>query len=374
MNRILSKKSLHGLIAIVFLCSCQKNIDHPQEKVDELSQKSASKALRNFEQVNLVGDNNEYNPAHIDPSLINAWGLTFPASGPAWVSSQGGAVGEIYNSDGTAARAAVTIPSLTETSGGHPTGIVLNNTQDFKLPNGNPARFIFAEAEGLISGWNGGNAAIKMTDAAFGNFYFGIALASVDGNSFLYAANFSQNRIDVYDKNWVKVEKQFVDPDLREGYSPFNIQNIDGRLYVMYAKHGTKEGEIVASSPGNGFIDVFNPNGSFVKRLISAGQLNAPWGITKAPAGFFGEATSRQPIILVGNFGDGYINAYTSEGVFQGQLRTHDRPIQIERLWGIEFAPETSTTFDHNQLYFAAGPGKEQHGLFGFIKKSAISQ
>jgi len=136
---------------------------------------------------------------------------------------------------------------------------------------------------------------------------------------------------------------------------------------VMYAKPGRGGDEVIF--PREGFIDIYNPDGTFLKRFISQGQLNAPWGITKTPAGFWGDGSVIQDIILVGNFGDGHINAYNSEGVFQGQLRSHGNPIEIERLWGIAFAPATSTVIDHNSLFFAAGPGKEQHGLFGLIKK-----
>ncbi len=271
--------------------------------------------------------------------------------------------------DGSAAIPPVAIPTFGAATGGHPTGVVSNGTTDFKLPNGNPARFIFAQADGAVSGWNGGSAAVKMAGETPGELYLGIALAADGANNFLYVANFSENKIEVLDKNWEEVDKPFTDPDLPAGYSPWNIQNIDGKLYVMYAKHGTNPGEVVSSAPGNGFVDIYNPDGSFIKRFISAGQLNAPWGITKAPAGFWGEDTDTQDILLVGNFGDGHINAYNSDGVFQGQLRAHGNPIKIERLWGIAFAPATSTAIDHNLLFFAAGPGNEQHGLFGFIKK-----
>lgn len=367
MKRILVKECLVVLSVILFIGGCQKSTDKPPVTgIESLSALTVQKDLKDFEQVNLVGDDDEYSPAQIDAGLVNAWGITFPASGPAWVTSFGTSLSAIYNADGTSARPHVTIPSHAATTGGHPTGILVNTTPDFKLPNGNPARFIFAEADGLISGWNGGNAAIKMADDSSGEVYLGIALASDGGNNFLYAANFSQGKIDVFDKNFTKVSKPFTDPDLPPGYLPLNIQNIDGKLFVMYGQPGTGNDVI---SPKNGFIDIYNTDGSFLKRFIAQGQLNAPWGITKAPAGFWGDGTDNQEIFLVGNFGDGRINAYNSDGEFQGQLRAHGNPIIIERLWAIAFAPATSTTIDHNQLFFAAGPGGEQHGLFGFIKK-----
>lgn len=367
MNKSLSKKFLPGLTLLLFLWSCQKTVDKSAIAINETKQEvNHPKELKDFVQVNLVGDNEEYNPAHIDANLINAWGIAFPANGPAWVTSFGTSESVIYNGNGTTARSPVTIPSHAAVSGGHPTGIVANPTSDFKLPNGNPARFIFAEAEGLLSGWNGGNEAIKMADDSSGEVYLGLALAADGGNNFLYAANFAQGKIDVYDKNWTKIDMPFIDPALPQGYLPLNIQNIDGKLYVMYGQPGTG-GEVI--SPRNGLIDIFNPDGTFLKRFISQGQLNAPWGITKAPKGFWEDGSDDEDIFLVGNFGDGHINAFNAEGVFQGQLRSHGEPIKIERLWGIAFAPSTSTSIDHDQLFFAAGPDKEQHGLFGIIKK-----
>jgi TIGR03118 family protein len=366
MKKFLSSHALPGLVLSFFLASCQKNIDQSPALVNEVKQEIGHpKDLKDFVQTNLVGDDNEYNPAHIDANLVNAWGIAFPANGAAWVTSFGTSESVIYNGDGTTARPPVAIPSHAAATGGHPTGIVANSTTDFKLPNGNPARFIFAEAEGLLSGWNGGNAAIKMAGDASGEVYLGLALASDGGNNFLYAANFAQGKIDVYDKNWIKVNKPFVDPSLPDGYLPLNIQNIEGKLYVTYGQPGTG-GEVI--SPRNGLINIFNTDGSFLKRFITQGQLNAPWGIAKAPAGFWEDGTDNQDIFLVGNFGDGHINAFDREGVFEGQLRAHGKPIVIERLWGIAFAPATSS-LNHNQLFFAAGPDREQHGLFGVIKK-----
>ncbi len=373
MKRILSKECVVVLTGLLlFGWGCQKsNLESPvtgQEAGSELNIKIDNDdrlKLKDFVQVNLVGDNTAYNPAHIDTNLVNAWGIAFPASGPAWVTSFGKGVSTIYNADGTLARPAVTIPSHAAANGGHPTGIVANATTDFKLPNGNPARFIFAQADGMISGWNGGNAAIKMADDSLGEVYLGLAMASDGGNNFLYAANFSQGKIDVFDKNMNKVNRRFIDPYLPHGYVPLNIQNIDGKLFVMYGQPGTGSDVI---SPRKGFVDIYNPDGRFLKRFISQGQLNAPWGIAKAPAGFLGNRSKNKDIFLVGNFGDGHINAYDAEGEFEGQLRAHGKPITIERLWGIAFAPATSATVDHNLLFFAAGPDGEKHGLFGYIK------
>lgn len=372
MKKMLLKTLLAGTVVLLFLGGCQKNIDKSPGTINAVTQPlHPPKELKDFLQVNLVGDNNDFSPARIDNSLINAWGIAFSPLETVWVSSMGAGFGEVYKADGTDALPHVTIPSPTAETGGHPTGVIFYGGAGFRLPsNDKPARFIFAGADGVISGWNGGTAAVRKINDA-GELYTGIALASDGPDDFLYVANFLGSEIDVFDTSWTEVNRPFVDPDLPAGYGPFNIQNVDGKLYVMYAKIGANpaQGKVVSVAPGNGFVDIFNPDGSFVKRFISEGQLNAPWGITKAPAGFWNDGSNIQDVILVGNFGDGHINAYNSDGVFQGQLRAHGNPIAIERLWGIAFPPSNSTTFDHNQLFFAAGPGGEQHGLFGVIKR-----
>ena len=371
MGKILSKAAYpaFALALLTVIFSCQKNVEKTTAANGEIATKAIPpQELKDFVQVNLVGDNDEYNPAHINSNMVNGWGISFPASGPAWVSAEGSGKSLVLNGDGTPiAISPVSIPGAGTSTVGHPTGQVNNSTTDFKLPNGNPARFVFAGADGVISGWNGGAAAIKKVDDGPDASYLGIALANDGGNNFLYVANFAEKKIDVYDKNWVEVSKPFTDPDLPSDYSPFNIQNIGGQLFVMYSKLGDDGDEVV--SPGNGYVDIYNPDGSLMKRFISRGQLNAPWGIAKAPTGFWGEGSNTSDVFLVGNFGDGHINAYTENGNFLGQLRQHGVPIEIEGLWGIAFAPSTSAALNHNWLFFAAGPDDEEHGLFGYIKK-----
>jgi uncharacterized protein (TIGR03118 family) len=361
-------RSSLGLLFMVLLLltnACKKEAV-PMQESESLSVSKSPKQLKDFEQVNLVGDNDEYSPARIDPNFVNGWGIAFAPTGPAWVSAEGTGRSVVYNTLGNDVRPPVTIPSPAAASGGHPTGQVFNGSNDFKLPNGNPARFIFAGADGVISGWNTANAAVKMIDDSPDAVYLGITIAMDNGANFLYAANFSEAKIDVYDANWVEVDKPFIDPDLPAGYGPFNIQAIDGKLYVMYAKIGEGEEEV---GPGNGYVDVYNADGTLIKRVISRGQLNAPWGIAKAPTGFLGDDPGMQNALLVGNFGDGHINAFTPGGEFLGQLRAHGNPIVIEGLWAISFAPASATSINPNWLFFAAGPDDEEHGLFGYIKK-----
>lgn len=368
MKKIIQKTScsciwIQAIIVLLVLAGCQKSVEPAPEEEMTTSAKDP-KSLKQFIQVNLVGNNDEYDPARIHPLLVNAWGIAFSSFGTIWVSAEATGFSTVYNKEGNDALPAVTIPSPTSNTGGHPTGQVFNASRGFRLPNGNPARFIFAGADGVISGWNGGAAAVRVINDP-GDPYLGIAIARNGTDSLLYVANFKDNEIEVFDTAWHEVEMEFEDEDLPPGYAPFNIQNIDNKLYVMYAKQGVEEEE---TGPGLGFVDIFNPDGSLIRRFVSRGQLNAPWGIAKAPASFWGDGGTSN-IILIGNFGDGHINAYDENGNFQGQLRSHGNPIVIEGLWGISFAPATATAINPNWLYFAAGPDDEEEGLFGYITK-----
>jgi uncharacterized protein (TIGR03118 family) len=384
MNLTLRKTSQLLLMAAALFClavfnqGCEKRLgaaSNPNESgIGESLKNKIPQGQKDFVQVNLVGNNDEYDPAHIDPHLINAWGIAFSSGGVAWVSSQAGHVSSVYDRDGNliAARPEVAIPSPGAATGGNPTGTVVNidpNTADFKLSNGSAGRFFFVGVDGILSGWNpaAGNFALVIKNNSPSAVYTGLAMALNNaGNYYLYAANFSAGKIDVWDKNFAPVQMAFTDPALPAGYAPFNIQNVGGKLYVMYAKVGD-DGEEEAK-PGLGFVDIYDTNGNLEKRFASQGQLNAPWGVAWAPATFFDESGAGQAAILIGNFGDGHINAYSLDGSFLGQLRAHGQPIEIEGLWAITFPPSTST-IDANRLYFAAGPDDEEEGLFGYITK-----
>jgi hypothetical protein len=275
---------------------------------------------------------------------------------------------------------------MSDSGGGHPTGIVFNGSSGFRLPNGNPARFIFVGDDGVISAWNGGNVAIKVKDNSANSAYTGLAIAADGSDSFIYAANFRAARIDIYDTAWAEVTgKPFTDNSLPPGYAPFNIQNVDGKLFVMYAKVDAADGE-EEKGRGLGFVDVYRPNGQLIKRFVSGGKLNAPWGVAMAPTAFWANAEwddedddhgktmekkhhDITSVILIGNFGDGRINAYDQDGEFIGALRSKGQPIVVDGLWAISFAPATATTIDPNWLFFAAGPADEEHGIFGYIKR-----
>jgi uncharacterized protein (TIGR03118 family) len=357
--------------SLAFTTGCKKDIN-PKE-------------VKDFKQVNLVANNNEYNNPGVDSVLLNAWGLAFSSTGTAWVSSQAGHVSTIYDKDGNIVRPPVSIPSPGGPVGGNPTGVVFNGSGDFVLSNGQPARFIFVGVDGILSGWNGaaGNNALLIKNNVATSAYTGLALAVNAGSNFLYAANFRTGKIDVWDKNFNAVSMPFHDPTLPAGYSPFNIQLLGNWLYVAYAKVGPNGKD--QAGPGNGYVSIFKSNGEFVKRFASKGYLNAPWGITTATPGFFtdndgydnkesinsktGNQDNNDPILLVGNFGDGRISAYTADGQFIGQLKGHGHTIVIPGLWALTFPPASATSIDPNRLYFTAGPDDEEDGLFGYLIK-----
>ncbi|MFL5739045.1 MAG: TIGR03118 family protein [Flavisolibacter sp.] len=366
--------------ACLIFAGCQKTYEtNPSQQQDVLAKKSSSKKkIGHFDTVNLVSTDGSFGAAHTDPTLVNAWGIAFSSGGTPWVSSHDGHVSDIYNSEGVALGISpVHIPSPTGTQDGEPTGVVFSaSATDFPLPTGGAARFIFAGEDGVISAWNGaqGHQAFRKLTVPSSAFT-GLALANNGGTNFLYAANFKARKINVWDNNWAPVTTMpFTDHNIPMDYAPFNIQNIGGMLYVAYAKVDPATGDEDPGA-GRGFVDIYRPDGTLAKRFAEHGTLNAPWGLTMAPAGFFDDGDDDhddhklQPAILVGNFGDGRINAYSTEGKFLGQLRgAKNQALIIDGLWALSFPPSTST-IDPNRLYFAAGPDDESKGLFGYIIK-----
>ncbi len=319
-----------------------------------------------FEQVNLVSDINTLGAAHLDPALINAWGIAVAPSGPIWVASNNGGVSTIYDKNGLTLRPPVSIPAPGSSGGGAPTGIVFNPTADFAITNGKitqPSKFLFATEDGTLVGWGGGSSGTIVTDqSAFQAVYKGLAMGQDKGANFLYATNFKQAKIDVFDKNFQLVGgKSFKDPHVPAGFAPFNIRNIDGWLYVTYAKQKAPENHDDLAGPGNGIINVFGTDGSFKKRLVTGGVLNSPWAIVAAGPSF---CKADHPI-LVGNFGDGRINIFGDEGEFIAPLKDEKGPVTIDGLWALE---NNVPGANPNKLFFTAGPIKETHGLFGYLE------
>src|SRR5206468_5782627 len=249
---------------------------------------------------------------HVDPNLVNPWGMAASTSGTIWVSDNGTGVSTLYNQDGTANPLVVEIPTAARNrGGGNPTGIVFNSTTFFNVTkNGTsaPAIFIFVSEDGSISGWNptlhSTHAIIAVDNGtnrgANSAIYKGATLGVANGHNFLYVTDFHTGKVETYDENFHQVNtNSFVDPSLPAGYGPFGIRNFNDEIFVTYAKQDRRKEDDVACA-GCGFVNVFDTSGNFLRRLISNGELNAPWGLALV------EGTN----LWVGNFGDGFIDNY----------------------------------------------------------------
>jgi uncharacterized protein (TIGR03118 family) len=290
-------------------------------------------------------------------------------STPLWVAYNGADVSTLY-SGGVKGSIPKINPLVVSIPSGEPTGIVFNSTSGFPVTLGGttgPAAFIFDSEAGVISAWRPTNpvqtqaqTVVTTPDAV----YKGLAIAQSSQGPTIYAANFHAGTIDVFDQNFkpVTMPGAFTDPNIQDGFAPFNIQELDGKLYVTYAKQDAEKHDD-AAGPGNGFVDVYDNDGNLLQRLVSNGDLNSPWGLVIAPRHFgaFGGD------LLVGNFGDGAIHAYDpGTGTELGQLMNADgNPIQIDSLWALRFGNGVIGTPD--SLLFTAGIGGESHGLFGEI-------
>jgi uncharacterized protein (TIGR03118 family) len=322
-----------------------------------------------YVQTNLVGNTKNYTPAPavIDPNLVDPWGISISASSPFWVSNHLSATSTLYNGAGTITSTVVKIlPGAASPSGslGRPTGQVQNNLSTaspvpfiLPAPNGKTASFIFDTDDGTICAWNGSvvasTAVITVDNSATKAVYKGLAIGTSAAGPTLYAANFRSGKIEAYGATWapVTLTGTFTDSAVPSGFAPFNVWNIGGKLYVTYAKQDANQFLDVAGA-GNGYVSIFDLNGNLLTHLISGGALNSPWGVAIAPAnwGAFGGA------LLVGNFGDGTINAFNATtGTQLGTLQNSGgSPIAISGLWALIFGNGKSGG-DTNTLYFTAG-------------------
>jgi uncharacterized protein (TIGR03118 family) len=337
----------------------------------------------NYVQTNLVSDLDGM-AAHKDTNLSNPWGLSYSPAGPFWVSDNGPGVSTLYDSQGVAQPPAtpliVNIPSASGPSTtGLPTGTVYNSLgSGFNVTSNNKTGssiFLFDTEDGLIVGWSPSvdqhNAFIGVNNHAAGASYKGLTMG-VDqaGQTLLYAANLGQATIDVYDSTFTKVTNlagTFHDAQIPSGYAPFDIENLAGKLYVTYAKVDPATGDDIKGA-GLGFVDVYTTDGVLVKHLISGGALNDPWGLAIAPNNF-GPLSND---LLVGNFGDGTINAFNpTTGASLGALTTSTgQPFQIDGLWALKFG-NGGTAGPTNTLFFTAGINDESHGVFGSLQTTA---
>lgn len=332
-----------------------------------------------YRQTNLISDVPGLAPV-LDPLLVNPWGISIRGTSPFWVANNGTSTTQLIRGDVSGAPVVLNpSPQTVNIPGGLPTGTVGNSTSDFQITppgGGSPAasNFIFASITGNITAWNGASGAAAQTVASQpGHVWTGLAIGSNSGGNRLYAADFANNHIDVKNGTFASttVTGNFTDATIPAGYAPYNIQNLGGSLYIAYAKVGS--GGRAEAGVGNGYVRKFNTDG--VRDLtfaINNGALNAPWGLTIAPASFgiFGGA------LLVGNFGEGNpsIHAYNpTTGAFLGTLQNEDGVgIEIDELWALQFG-NGGNGGDVNTLYFTAGIGEEEHGLFGKLNPTTAT-
>jgi uncharacterized protein (TIGR03118 family) len=309
-----------------------------------------------------------------DPDLKNAWGLTSGPTTPWWVADNGTGKSTLYNGAGVKQGLIVSVP-------GGPTGTVFNGTTGFNLPTGGKALFLFDGEDGIVRAWNGaqGTTAIVAGDgdqSAAGAIYKGLAIATPPGGTpQLYATDFRNGTVDIYSSTWQLVSSaKFVDPSLPAGYAPYGIQTAGQRIFVSFAQQDAdKEDEVPGA--GKGYVSVFDTSGNFLARVASAGPLSAPWGLAVAPQNFGAFSGD----VLVGNFGDGRINAFkeTSPGTFapDGTLQsTNGNPLVIIGLWALEFGSGAANNGPVTTLYYTAGPFAETQGVFGRITNVGAAQ
>jgi uncharacterized protein (TIGR03118 family) len=326
-----------------------------------------SKSQPIFTPTNLASDQ-AGQAAHTITQLKNAWGLV-QTGGSFWVAANGSDVGLPLSSTGALGSATpITVPS--------PTGIILNNTTAFGVDDGSgstkPATYLIASEDGGIYAWvapaagSGGSGTVKkvVDRSSSGAEYKGLAIATNFGQPLLYAANFTNGTVDVFDAQFNKIDLSpstlrpaFTDTNLPAGFAPFNITPLGPNLLVTFALQGDNGDE--QHGAGLGRVDLFTTQGQLLRRFSAKGHLNAPWGIVIAPSNF-GKFSDD---ILIGNFGDGQINAFSTSGKYAGTLSDENgNPVVIDGLWGLSTRG--------NAVFFAAGPSDETHGLFGEIQKT----
>ena len=366
---------------------------------------------QHYNQTNLVSNTSGVAPV-TDPQLINPWGISRGSGSPWWISDNATGFSTLYNGAGTKQSLIVTIPpsdpNNKNTPTGTPTGTIANSSQtDFLLAPGKPAAFLFSTIDGTIAGWNPTVAvaqgaappstqAVTVVKTSDGSSYTGLTSGFIEAKRFLYAANFTKGRVDVYDNafhlvnlrkqhfdedsadhdNGRSAENSFVDENLPRNYVPFNVQAIGNDIVVTYVLH--EEGSpFETDGPGLGFVDIYSSTGRLLQRLEHGDWLNAPWGVAVAPLDF-GRFSHD---LLIGQFaggGDtqssGFIAAYNlATGKFDGLLQdASGKPLAINGIWALSPGNVTPANSDAAaapaaQVYFTAGPNHGSGGLFGYL-------
>jgi uncharacterized protein (TIGR03118 family) len=318
-------------------------------------------AVAQYSLTNLVS--NQTGARHTDPLLINAWGLAYGPGGPFWISDAGSGWSTLYNGSGVDQGLVVGIPTFSGSGTGSPTGIVYNGSQEFQV-EGWASIFLFATLDGTISGWapqsNPTEAIVAVNNWSSGAIYTGLAITNYASGNFLYAADNWNNKVDVYDANFNLVTS-FTDTGLPAGFAPFGVQDINGQVYVAFAR---------TSGGAGGYIDIFSESGTLVKRLTNGGKLNQPWGFAIAPSNF---GSLSNALLISNNVNKtGTINGFNlTTGKFVGTVSdSAGKAIDIDQLWGIEFGGGSPNNGGKNELFFTAGPDNNVNGTFGVIRKN----
>ncbi|MFZ0687144.1 MAG: TIGR03118 family protein [Terriglobales bacterium] len=293
-----------------------------------------------------------------DKDLVNPWGLAYGPSGPFWLSDDGTGLSTLYTGTGAKQSLVVTVPTFNGKGVGSPTGIVYNGSSEFQIDTWTSA-FLFCTLDGTISGWSHfdpNNALVAVNNNASGAIYTGLAITDHASNNFLYAADFWNNKVDVYDGTF-KFVTSFTDTKLPKGFAPFGIQDIGGQVYVAFA---------ATNGGAGGYIDIFDENGTFVKTLIKGKPLNQPWGFAVAPANF---GTLSNTLLITNNTNAGTINGFNpTTGDYVGSVvNSKGKNIVFNQIWGIEFGGGSSNNGNTNQLFYTAGPKNNADGIFGVI-------
>lgn len=338
---------------------------------------AASAATNSYDQVNLAADI-ATNALHHDSRLVNPWGMVASPE-VVWVNDNGPGLATAYGPDGHVESYAIHVPGPAwKTNGGTPSGLVFNETESFVITNAtgkkhDESTFLIATEDGTIAAWNqaitGSNAMLVVDRSSLGAVYKGLAIAhGTNGEPQIYAANFHAGAVDVFDGHFQYLGF-FTDPALPALFAPFNIRHIRGYLFVTFAKQKLPDMHDDDAGPGNGYVDIFGTDGTLLRHFAANGALNSPWGMVVAP-GNFGEFSHT---LLVGNFGDGRINAFDLlTGQTLGHLtRENGNDLVIDGLWALTFEREKLDAHDcdfrADRLYFTAGLNGEADGLLGFI-------
>lgn len=305
--------------------------------------------------VTYLTSNQSGKAAHTDALLQNPWGLAYSPNAPFWVSDEADGWSTLYDGKGNPQSLQVVVPTASGSGFGSPTGIVYNGSNEFTIRSW-VSEFLFATLDGSIQGWSDFNPSSTLVGAtAAGASYTGLAITSHTTGNMLYAADFANNKVDVYDGTFGLVTS-FTDTGLPAGYAPFGIQDINGQVYVAFA---------ATSGGAGGFIDIFTEAGKLVKRLSHGAPLNQPWGMAVAPSTF---GTLAGTLLVSNNATNGTINGFSlTTGKLVGTIKNSaGKPIVINGVWGIEFGGGSSSNGNKNSLYFTAGPN-DTNGFFGMI-------